>query len=131
MTSDIAPVDRSNCEHYVWGAGCDGWRLLASAALSVIQERVPPGASEVMHFHSEAQQFFFVLSGHATLELEDRSVELGVGQGLRVPPRVPHRFGNRSGRDVVFLVISSPTSAGDRTDLTGGGSGCTRDSAST
>jgi mannose-6-phosphate isomerase-like protein (cupin superfamily) len=93
--------------------------LLASAALSVIQERVPPGASEVMHFHSQAQQFFFVLSGHATLELDDRSVELGARQGLHVPPRVPHRFVNKSGRDVVFLVISSPSSAGDRTDLTG------------
>ena len=125
MTRDIAPVDRTNCEHYVWAAGCDGWRLLASAALSVIQERVPPGASEVMHFHSQAQQFFFVLSGHATLELDDRSVELGARQGLHVPPRVPHRFVNKSGRDVVFLVISSPTSAGDRTDLTGAGSVCT------
>jgi hypothetical protein len=45
--------------------------------------------------------------------------------------RRAHRFVNNSGRDVVFLVISSPTSAGDRTDLTGAGSGCTHGSVST
>jgi hypothetical protein len=36
-------VSLENAEHYNWGGACDGWHLLKSAALSVIQESVPPG----------------------------------------------------------------------------------------
>ena len=35
----------------------------------------------------------------------------------RVPPNLEHRFCNRSTEDVVFLVISSPTTTGDRTNV--------------
>ena len=104
-------------EHYVWGEVCEGWRLLRHPELSVIRERVPPGASEVRHFHERARQFFYVLSGTATLEFETGPVSFGVGQGVHVPPGRPHRFCNLSSDDVVFLVISAPTTEGDRTTV--------------
>jgi len=109
--------DTGTAEHYTWGGVCDGWHLLKNPALSVIQERVPPGAGEARHFHSHARQFFFVLSGTATMEFESDAVTFGAGQGLHVPPGTRHRFVNRSDADVVFLVISSPTTAGDRTNV--------------
>ena len=65
-------ADLSNVEHYVWGEACDGWRLLNCLDLTVIQERVPAGAGEVAHVHAKSRQFFFVLSGTATMEFEDR-----------------------------------------------------------
>jgi mannose-6-phosphate isomerase-like protein (cupin superfamily) len=111
------PVSTENGEHYVWGEVCDGWHLLKEADLSVIHERVPPGAAETRHFHSIARQFFFVLSGTATLEIEGRGVTFGAGQGIHVPPGVPHRFFNASQEDVHFLVVSAPTTRGDRTNL--------------
>jgi mannose-6-phosphate isomerase-like protein (cupin superfamily) len=101
----------------VWGGVCDGWRLLPHPQLSVIQERVPPGAGEVRHVHQRARQFFYVLAGEATLEFDEHAVTLRVGQGVHVQPGTPHRFANHSGQDVVFLVISSPSTVGDRTDL--------------
>jgi len=58
-------ISRKNSERYSWGGGCDGWHLLKSPALSVIQECVPPGGTETRHVHQQAQQFFFVLSGEA------------------------------------------------------------------
>jgi mannose-6-phosphate isomerase-like protein (cupin superfamily) len=51
------------------------------------------------------------------MEFEHESVTFAAGQGLHVPPGTRHRFANRSDTDVVFLVISSPTTAGDRTNL--------------
>lgn len=110
-------VDRSSAEHYTWGEVCDGWHLLRNPELSVIQERVPPGRSEVRHFHSKARQFFFVLSGTATLHFDGRSVTFGPGQGVHVPPLTEHRFANDGDEEVNFLVISSPTTAGDRTNV--------------
>ncbi|MBO9664057.1 cupin domain-containing protein [Dokdonella sp.] len=111
------PYDKSNADHYVWGGVCDGWHLLRSADLSVIQERVPPGASETRHFHTKARQFFYVLSGIATLEFADGEVTFGPRQGVHVEPGVVHRFWNKGTTDVEFLVISSPSTAGDRTNL--------------
>lgn len=111
--------DIDSAEHYTWGGACDGWRLLKEPTLSVIQERVPPGAAETPHFHSRARQFFYVLSGTATMEFESEVVTFGVGQGLHVPPNTQHRFVNRSSTDVVFIVISSPTTTGDRINAAG------------
>ncbi len=119
MKDDLTAVDTRVAEHYVWGEVCDGWRLLDRPDLSVIEERVPAGGAEVAHVHGRARQFFFVLAGKARLEFGDRSVELEPGQGLEVPPGVAHRFVNAGDVDVRFLVISAPTTRGDRTDLVG------------
>lgn len=113
----FTPVSTETSEHYLWGTASDGWRLLDHADLSVIQERVPGGAGEVRHVHARARQFFYILSGTASLEFDDESVTISAGQGMHVPPGVAHRFANASSQDVVFLVVSSPSTAGDRTNL--------------
>jgi mannose-6-phosphate isomerase-like protein (cupin superfamily) len=117
MSSEPTPVDRTSAEHYVWGGVSEGWHLLKHEGLSVIEERVPPGAGEVRHVHARARQFFYVLSGRATLELAHGAVTFGPGQGVHVPPGAEHRFANASDEEVVFLVISAPTTTGDRTNV--------------
>ena len=82
--------------------------------MSVIAERVPAGASEVMHHHNAARQFFFILSGEGAMAFEDQEIALRQGDGLEVLPGARHQFCNRSGADVHFLVISVPPSHGDR-----------------
>ena len=110
-------ADRDSAEHYVWGHACDGWRLLAREDLSVIEERVPAGAAEVRHVHDHARQFFYILAGRARLEFDDMTVEFGQGQGVHVAPGVAHRFVNAGSDDVTFLVVSAPSTRGDRRDL--------------
>jgi mannose-6-phosphate isomerase-like protein (cupin superfamily) len=117
MNSIIEPTSPVNAEHYVWGEVCDGWHLLKEPDLSVIEERVPPGAGEAQHFHSTARQYFFVLSGRATLQFDGREVSFGSGQGVHVPPGVVHRFVNASSDEVRFIVISAPSTRGDRTNV--------------
>ena len=110
-------VSIENAEHYVWGEVCDGWHLLGRDDISILQERVPPGGMETMHYHAKARQFFYILEGDACLVLEDRVVDLRKGQGMEIPPLVKHQFQNRSNADVHFLVISIPTTKGDRINL--------------
>jgi mannose-6-phosphate isomerase-like protein (cupin superfamily) len=107
-------VTLASAEHYTWGNACDGWHLLQRGDLSVIQERVPPGAAESIHHHARARQFFFVLKGEGAMLMDGTEFVLPAGSGLEVPPGVPHQFCNRSGEDVAFLVISAPPSHGDR-----------------
>lgn len=108
---------RENAEHYVWGNGCDGWRLLDRQDLSVIEERVPPGASEVRHVHQAARQVFYVLSGHLTIDRAGEQLTLATGDSLEMPPTIPHLVRNDGAVVAVFLVISAPTTRGDRTNL--------------
>jgi len=107
-------VSIENTEHYIWGEICDGWHLLKRDDLSIIRERVPVGAAEVIHYHTKARQFFYILDGEGTMDFEDRQVVLHQGEGLEIPPQVRHQFRNQSNADVHFLVISVPTTRGDR-----------------
>ena len=76
-------VDVSSAQHYRWGKASDGWHLLDRQDLSVIQERVPPGDQEHRHRHTRARQFFYVLAGEATLEIDGtrRDARRGTGRG--------------------------------------------------
>ena len=104
-------------EHYWWGDSCEGWRLLDRPDLSVIQERIPPGAGEVKHYHKRARQIFFVLSGQLEIELGDHSFQLSSGDSIEVPPGTPHQVRNTGYSDASFLVISAPTTGDDRTNV--------------
>jgi mannose-6-phosphate isomerase-like protein (cupin superfamily) len=108
------PVSRTTAEHYTWGDLCDGWHLIKDEKLSVIEEQMPAGASEVLHHHGQAQQFFFVLSGEAVMEVDGCETRLSACEGLRIPPGVRHQIRNESKDSVQFLVISQPPSHGDR-----------------
>jgi mannose-6-phosphate isomerase-like protein (cupin superfamily) len=107
-------ISKDTAEHYRWGQGCDGWHLVKQPELSVIHERMPPGTAEVRHYHQRSRQFFFVLTGVATLELAGARQQVRAHQGVEVAPGVPHQIFNESNADVEFLVISQPTTRGDR-----------------
>jgi quercetin dioxygenase-like cupin family protein len=107
-------VSTGSAEHYRWGQGCDGWHLLAGDDLSVIEERMPPGTCEVRHRHARSRQFFYVLQGELTLELDGTTHRFATGHGLHVPPGVAHQVRNDSEAEVRMLVVSSPRSHGDR-----------------
>ena len=112
-------VSSDNAEHYTWGDGCDGWHLLKGDDLSVIQERVPPGKFEVKHLHRRSRQFFYILSGEATMVVGDARIALKAGQGIEIPPGAAHQFRNDSDAEVNFIVVSCPKSHGDRADIEG------------
>ena len=107
-------INKEQAEHYVWGAGCDGWHLLKNAQLSVIHERMSPGAYETHHFHRESRQFFFVLSGTATFEIGGQREIVHTHEGVEIPPGVPHHMFNETDADIEVLVISQPPSHDDR-----------------
>jgi mannose-6-phosphate isomerase-like protein (cupin superfamily) len=108
-------VDTTNTEHYLWGGDCDGWHLVKADNLSVIEERMPPDRKEERHFHTKSRQFFFVLEGELTLEVEHHDFVIPAGKGVEVQPGQAHQAINRSQSDVRMMVISQPPSHGDRT----------------
>jgi len=108
------PISKDTAEHYVWGKVCDGWHLVRSSDLSVIEECMPPGSEEQRHWHQRARQFFYVLEGELTMQFDGRTVALKPQQGIEIAYGVPHQAKNVSGADVRFIVISQPPSHDDR-----------------
>lgn len=106
-----------NTEHYKWGNDCDGWHLLKTDSLSVIQEKMPLGTSEQLHFHSRSQQLFYILSGVATFEIDKQSYTVNSGESIHIPAETVHCIANNGVVELEFLVISEPKAHGDRTEI--------------
>ncbi|EKK5268593.1 cupin domain-containing protein [Cronobacter dublinensis] len=111
-------ISKANAEHYLWGGDCDGWHLVKSGGLSVIHERMPAGRAEQRHYHEQSRQCFFVLQGELTMALNGERVTLSPGEAIEIPPLAPHQARNDGLNAVEFLVISQPTTRGDRVNLT-------------
>jgi len=79
-------ISKDNAEHYSWGDDCDGWYLVNRQDMLIIHEKMPPGTHEKRHFHSVSRQFFYVLEGNLTMELEGIKHEIKARQGLEIPP---------------------------------------------
>jgi mannose-6-phosphate isomerase-like protein (cupin superfamily) len=112
----VKPISTTNAEHYLWGDGCDGWYLVRTPELNIIEEKMPPHTSETRHSHIGARQFFYVLEGELTMEVEREEFVLRVGEGIEVAPGKAHQALNRSAESTRFLVTSQPPSHGDRVE---------------
>lgn len=110
-------VSKNNAEHYNWGINCDGWYLLKTTNLSIIQEKVPPGKFEVKHYHKKSKQFFFVLKGTATIDVDGIEYTINEQDGIFIDANITHQLINKGSEDIEFLVISSSDSHGDRIEI--------------
>ena len=105
---------QESLKHYQWGEGCDGWNFVDETSLSVKQERMPAGTSEALHYHQQAQQFFFILKGIASFEIEGESIILKEQEGIHIQPRQKHRISNHTESELVFILSSQPSTKNDR-----------------
>lgn len=113
-------ISTANAEHYKWGGpsntDCDGWYLVRTPELNIIEELMPPGTSEARHHHQTARQFFFVLEGELTMEVEHHDFTVKAGEGIEIHPGQQHQAMNRSQAPLRIMVTSQPPSHGDRID---------------
>ena len=89
--------------------------MIARSRLLIRQRRLSDAvtfaAGLVILFIAVVDEFVYVLEGHPTLYLDDRSIALAPGMcaGFRHGTGIAHHLVNRSGHDVLYLEI------GDRT----------------
>ncbi len=111
-------ISTASAEHYKWGGpngtDCDGWHLVKTPALSIIEELMPPGTSEARHFHRQSRQFFYVLEGELTMEIEHHDFTIKSGQGIEIHPGQQHQAMNQGTLPMKMIVTSQPPSHGDR-----------------
>lgn len=110
-------TSRANAPHYQWGKDCNGWHLLQSDALSIIEESMPPGSSEQLHYHEKAQQVFYILNGIAHFEIEGAQYTVGKGESIHIGQGLKHRVLNNTNETLSFVLVSQPKAHGDRIDV--------------
>lgn len=113
----LAAVTKHNAPHFTWRDRCDGWTLVSRPTLHILQERMPPNTYELRHRHQSTAQFYYVLEGEATVNVNTRSFTIGNGEGVAIPPGSEHQMRNDSRADLEFLVMSSQPPRDDRFDV--------------
>jgi mannose-6-phosphate isomerase-like protein (cupin superfamily) len=112
IVSDAKPLHQ-----YKWGNDCDAYVLVDEPQLNVKLEQMPAGTSELMHFHATTQQFFYVMSGEATMEIDKEEVHLKKSEGVLIKPGAVHRIINTGKETLRFVVTSQPGVGSDRTNV--------------
>ncbi len=57
------------------------------------------------HKHTEDDEFFYVVEGHLSIDLEDRTIELDPRQGVVIPKNTMHR--PRATQRTVMLTVEN------------------------
>src|SRR3989440_6971800 len=92
----------------VINAVCHPWfnQTLCRVNDSVVRLGVVKGEYH-WHKHDEEDEFFYVLEGHLSIDLEGRTIELEPRQGVVIPKGVMHR--PRSAERTVIMMVETNT----------------------
>lgn len=78
---------------------------------------MPPDTAEQLHYHEKASQFFFILKGRATFNINGIVSVLKPEQGIEIKPGQHHFISNKEGSDLEFILYSSPSTKYDRVNV--------------
>lgn len=80
---------------------------------SLAEARVPAGSATERHYHKLSEEFYFLLDGTGTMEIDGVSREVGAGDAVLIPPGAWHQITASS--DLVFLCCCAPPYAHEDT----------------
>lgn len=115
MAEPKLPVHRSEVPDEIWYEHTD--REIRGKALSDVGGmakigvgllELPPGSNtRPAHYHTREEEHLYVLEGHPTLYLGDRSYPLSPGSYVHFPAsqEVPHYLANEGSAPAVYIMI--------------------------
>jgi mannose-6-phosphate isomerase-like protein (cupin superfamily) len=106
--------NKENSKHYFWGNNWDSWVLQDTENFSIKQEKMLPNSAETLHFHENAQQFFYILKGKATFYINEDKIEATAQNEISIKASQKHYIANEADKNLEILVISNPNTNNDR-----------------
>lgn len=88
---------------------------LGSRHMTVTWLEVPPGASERLHSHEEAEQVYVVVRGAGTMSAAGDTETLEPGDLALIPPATDHTIANRGDGELALVSAQSPAVSVDET----------------
>ena len=80
---------------------------------SLAEARVPSGEATQRHYHRIAEEFYFILEGRGTIEIEGDSRSVGPGDAILIPPGAWHTIA--ADEALRFLCCCAPPYAHEDT----------------
>ncbi|MGH8046546.1 MAG: cupin domain-containing protein [Chthoniobacterales bacterium] len=80
---------------------------------SLAEARVPAGGATERHYHKLSEEFYFILEGDGTMEINGESRPVQVGDAILIPPGAWHQI--TAERELVFLCCCAPPYAHEDT----------------
>lgn len=111
------PFSKNNClDEYTWGNDCKGWTFV-DASVSVKRELMPPGTCEKKHYHEKAFQYFYIVKGAATFEIDGEIIVADSQKMVEIKPLQKHLISNNGEDDLEFILFSNPSTTNDRINV--------------
>lgn len=87
-------------------------REIGAEALDLHVNRLRPGTpAGPYHFHTNSENFYYVLAGRLAVRLSGEDHLLGPGDVAFIPPGVPHSATNAGDDEAVVIEIYAPPEA--------------------
>jgi mannose-6-phosphate isomerase-like protein (cupin superfamily) len=86
---------------------------------SLAEATVQPGGQTDEHFHPQAEEIYYFVSGAGRMRLGEAEREIEAGECVVIPPGVPHKLWNDGEEPLVLLCCCAPAYHHDDTVLTG------------
>lgn len=110
-------INKQNSRNYIWGNTCKSYLLCETKNLSVKLETMPVNTKDLLHFHTNTTQVFFILKGKATFEVDNTKFTVNVNESIMIQPLQKHFILNDAEEELEFLVISQPSAGNDRINI--------------
>jgi mannose-6-phosphate isomerase-like protein (cupin superfamily) len=78
----------------------------AVANQSLAEATVPVGKPTQRHFHRLSEEFYFILEGSGTMEINGETREVGAGDAILIPPNAWHQI--TATKTLRFLCCCAP-----------------------
>jgi mannose-6-phosphate isomerase-like protein (cupin superfamily) len=73
---------------------------------SLAEATLPPDSSTERHHHKASEEFYFILTGTGTMEIDGETCEVGPGDAIQIPPNSRHQITART--EIRFLCCCAP-----------------------
>lgn len=77
-------------------------------AMSLAEATLPPGGATVLHYHVQAEEIYFILSGSGSMRVGAETQQIGPGDAIAIPRGVLHQLVNTGAEPLRLLCCCAP-----------------------
>jgi len=75
---------------------------------SLAKITIEPGKGSARHFHKESEESYLILSGKASIMIDDHQFSLSAGEAILIEANEVHQIANNTDQNLIFLAVCVP-----------------------
>ena len=105
MRINLNEIEEVEMHNYKQGEGVVRSKIVLDGYRKLMHHTIKKGSSVGLHRHEDEHEIIYILSGKASIKLEDEKYELGDHEFFVVKPMKNHSITNEHDEDLVFISI--------------------------